>query len=87
VTHDCIMLPATQSALERKMRDLFIDIIAVAIALLIPAWRIFGRAGFPPELALIVLVPYIGPLAAMMILAIAEWPAHKQTNAQQNGGI
>jgi len=54
---------------------LFAMVIASAVMFLFPAWRIFGRAGFAPAISLTVLIPLIGPLVAMAILAFAEWPA------------
>lgn len=50
-------------------------VIVSAVLFLFPAWRIFGRAGFAPAISLTVLIPFIGPLAVMAILAFAEWPA------------
>ena len=57
------------------MSGLFTMVIVSAVLFLYPAWRIFGRAGFAPAIALTVLIPFIGPLIAMAILAFAEWPA------------
>lgn len=57
------------------MASLFAMLLASAILFLVPAWRIFTRAGFAPATALTVLIPFIGPLIAMAILAFAEWPA------------
>lgn len=57
------------------MNGLIAMVIASAVLFLYPAWRIFGRAGFAPATALTVLIPFIGPLIAMAILAFAEWPA------------
>jgi hypothetical protein len=36
-------------------------------------WRIFTKAGMPGPLSLIVLVPGIGPLVVLCILAFADW--------------
>ncbi len=57
------------------MSGLIVIVIASAVLFLYPAWRIFGRAGFSPAVALTVLIPFAGPLIAMAILAFAEWPA------------
>lgn len=37
-------------------------------------WRIFKKAGFPGALALLLLIPGVGLLAATLVLALAEWP-------------
>lgn len=37
-------------------------------------WRIFNKAGFPGALALLLLIPGVGLLAATLVLALAEWP-------------
>jgi len=57
------------------MISLATTVIASAVLFLYPAWRIFHRAGFAPATALTVLIPFVGPLVAMAILAFAEWPA------------
>jgi len=38
-------------------------------------WRIFTKAGFNGAMALIWLVPLIGPLVIFCILAFGTWPA------------
>ena len=45
------------------------------VLLVIPLWRICGRAGFHPALALVAIVPVLGLLVVAGILAFAEWPA------------
>jgi hypothetical protein len=44
-----------------------------ALLVLIPLWRILQRAGLPPALALVALVPYLGILVVAAILALARW--------------
>ena len=46
-----------------------------ALLLIIPTWRIFVRAGFSGALSLLHLVPFVGLLVIMAILAFSEWPA------------
>jgi hypothetical protein len=53
---------------------LFFEVILAAVLLLLPAWRIFGRAGYRPALSLIVLIPFVGALAALAVLAFGDWP-------------
>ncbi len=38
-------------------------------------WRIFRRAGLPEALAVIALIPGWGPLALLLVLTFADWPA------------
>ncbi len=38
-------------------------------------WRIFTKAGFSGALSLLNLVPAVGPLICILILAFGEWPA------------
>lgn len=53
--------------------------IVVLALLLYPAWRIFGKAGFTPWLALLLLIPGLGGLICIVILAFARWPALSTT--------
>jgi hypothetical protein len=46
-----------------------------ALLLIIPTWRIFVRAGFSGALSLLHLVPFVGLLVVMAILAFSDWPA------------
>lgn len=38
-------------------------------------WRVFGKTGMPPALALVCLVPGVGHLLALLVLAFSRWPA------------
>ncbi len=48
--------------------------VLFALLLIVPSWRIFGRAGSSGLLALFHLVPVIGPFIVMAILAFGDWP-------------
>jgi hypothetical protein len=65
---------------------LFLQIVLLAILMFYPAWRIFERTGFPPALALLVLIPGVGILVALGILAFAEWPVHRYGQDITGGG-
>ncbi len=53
-------------------------VVAVfGIIVLIPYWRIFRKAGFPPALSLLMIVPLVN-LAMLYVLAFTDWPALKQ---------
>jgi len=47
------------------------------VLLIVPLWRICGRAGFSPTLSLLVIIPVIGFVIVAAILAFAEWPSLK----------
>jgi hypothetical protein len=49
--------------------------VLVALVLIIPTWRICTRAGFSGALSLLHLVPIVGTLVVMAILAFSDWPA------------
>ena len=40
-------------------------------------WRIFEKAGFSGALSLLILIPGIGSLILILILAFGDWPAFK----------
>ncbi len=48
--------------------------LLLGLLLILPAWKICGKAGFNPLLSLLVFVPYLGYLALSLILAFAAWP-------------
>lgn len=45
-----------------------------------PAWRILKRAGFNPAWAFSVVVPVLGSLVLILLLAFAEWPKLERKN-------
>ena len=44
-----------------------------AVLVVIPFWKIFQKAGFPPALSLIMLVP-VANIVALYFVAFARWP-------------
>ena len=49
-------------------------VILVAIAIvMIPCWFILKKAGFSPWLALLCIIPSLGTLVLLYVLAFAEW--------------
>ena len=52
-------------------------IIGMIIVLLVPYWRIFGKAGFPPALSLLMVIP-LANIVMLYFLAFSEWPALRQ---------
>ncbi len=59
-----------------KFSDLISYIISVAITFY-PTWRILKRTGFNPTIALLILIPVLGPLVIVLILAFRDWPVLK----------
>lgn len=48
--------------------------VLVAMALIVPTWRICTRAGFAGAWSLLHLVPVIGGFIVMALLAFGTWP-------------
>jgi H+/Cl- antiporter ClcA len=61
------------------MADFLAGLIAMLL-LVVPLWRIFGRAGLSPLLSLLALVPVLGLLIVSAILAYTDWPAARRNN-------
>jgi hypothetical protein len=61
---------------------LLIGHLLVALLLIVPTWRIFVRAGFSGALSLLHLVPVVGLLVIMAILAFSDWPAGEAREAR-----
>lgn len=55
------------------------------LLLIMPLWKICGRAGFNPALSLIAIIPFLGLLIVAGILAFSEWPAPKSSSSTQGG--
>jgi hypothetical protein len=45
--------------------------------LLVPTWFICKKAGFSPWLSLLCLLPSLGMLILLYVLAFAEWPSQR----------
>ena len=52
-------------------------VIVGIIFVLVPYWRIFRKAGFPPALSILMIVPLVN-IAMLYFLAFTDWPALKQ---------
>jgi hypothetical protein len=55
------------------MEYLMYQVLAGAIFLIFPVWKIFSRAGLRPTMSLTVLIPFIGILIAGLILIFSKW--------------
>lgn len=52
--------------------QLFI-MVAYTVTIVIPCWRLLKKAGYPPVLSLIAIVPLVNVIA-LWIFAFAKWP-------------
>jgi len=55
--------------------------LVIVVILFIPCWFILKKAGFTPWLALLCIIPSLGTLVLLYVLAFAEWkvvPAPRQ---------
>lgn len=50
--------------------------LVVAIALVIPVWRICQRTGYPGWMGVLILIPVVN-LMLLYFIAFAAWPADK----------
>src|SRR5664279_4006484 len=50
-----------------------IIILVVIVIVMVPFWFILKKAGFTPWLCLLCLIPSIGVLVLLYVLAFAEW--------------
>jgi hypothetical protein len=50
--------------------------LAIAILVVVPVWRICQRTGYPGWLGILVLVP-VANLVLLYFIALAPWPAEK----------
>ena len=66
--------PAMARHIAMVILTLIPVIIVVIIAILmVPCWIILKKAGFTPWLALLCIVPSLGTLLLLYILAFAQW--------------
>lgn len=47
--------------------------LIVSLALIVPVWRIFVRAGLNPALSLLIFIPVIGFFVVAAILGLSRW--------------
>ncbi|GCE26829.1 hypothetical protein KDA_23130 [Dictyobacter alpinus] len=60
-----------------------IFLIAIIFSLVV-YWRIFSKAGFNGAMSLLALVPGVGSLIVLCILAFGEWPALRELEMLRN---
>ncbi len=55
-------------------------LILIGLAVqIVPTWFICKKAGFSPWLSFLCLVPSVGLLVLLFVLAFAEWPSQRAT--------
>lgn len=66
--------PAQIMQMMTAMAAFFIVIyLVVVIIIIVPTWFICKKAGFSPWLSLLCIIPSLGTLVLLYILAFAEW--------------
>jgi len=67
---------------------LFIIIIATALTVFFVwlFWRVFAKTGMNGALGLLCLIPSVGPLICLLILAFSRWPI-EDALLVQGGGV
>jgi uncharacterized membrane protein YhaH (DUF805 family) len=63
----------------------FIVIVAIVVFTIWVYWRIFAKAGYSGALSLLNLVPGVGPIICVCILAFGRWPIEDQLAAATHG--
>jgi len=61
--------------------EILLILFVVIVCLLIPYWKIFGKAGFPPALSLLMLVPLVN-IGLLYFFAFSPWPNLKKEEKQ-----
>ena len=56
--------------------------LVIAVVLVIPAWRICQRTGYPGWMGILILIPVIN-LFLLYFLAFAQWPAVRDAERDQ----
>jgi uncharacterized membrane protein YhaH (DUF805 family) len=56
----------------------FLVLLAIVAFTIWMYWRIFAKAGYSGALSLLNLVPGVGPLICIVILAFGRWPIEDQ---------
>ncbi len=50
-------------------------VLGITVFFIFCLWRIFTKAGYSGAMALIALLPGLGPILCLGILAFGDWPA------------
>ena len=73
---------ATNAAAAGIMGGVILVVVIITCALAVffvwLFWRIFAKTGMNGALGLLCLVPYVGPLICLLILAFGQWPIDRR---------
>jgi hypothetical protein len=69
--------PAAIAALSAMMGSILIVGLGLTVLFVWMFWRVFVKAGFPGAMGLLCLIPSIGPVVCLIILAFATWPSER----------
>ena len=61
-------------------------IVAVVVFTIWVYWRIFTKAGYNGAMSLLNLIPGVGPLICVIVLAFGRWPIEDQLAMLQGQG-
>ncbi len=64
----------TIAAVSAMMGTILIVALALTVLFIWMFWRVFVKAGFPGALGLLCLIPSVGFLVCLAILAFSTWP-------------
>jgi len=67
-------ISASSEVMVGSASGMFIGMAIMFVLVVIPFWSIFGKAGHPKWLALLMLVPLVN-IVTLYYLAFSKWPA------------
>jgi uncharacterized membrane protein YhaH (DUF805 family) len=53
-------------------------VVIIVVSMVVPAWRIVSKAGFPGALSLLMLVPFVN-IILYWVFAFIKWPVEKSS--------
>ena len=69
---------STDAATAGVLGGMVLMIVVITCALVVffvwLFWRIFAKTGMNGALGLLCLIPYVGPLICLLVLAFSRWP-------------
>ncbi len=65
---------ALAAAMSAMIGTVLILTVAFTVLFVWMFWRVFAKAGFPGAMGLLCLIPSLGPIICLIILAFSTWP-------------
>ena len=56
----------------------FLFFVAITVFFVWLFWRVFAKAGYSGALGLLCLIPTVGPLICLIVLAFGTWPVENR---------